>query len=215
VFLIDWLFPINCYGCNKPGVYFCSDCQKKVIPLKKQIYSIDNSPNCLIEKSVSLFPYSSPFDQMLKDYKYHQVRGLKEVLTDLVVKGLKKTKCLNLWRENSFVFVPVPLHPLKELKRGFNQAEELLVAISKRLDLGYRIDLIKRTKWTKTQTELSFLARQKNLAKAFKGIKNKTFSKIVIFDDVMTTGATLLSSAQALKNTGVKTVHSLTLFKKL
>lgn len=224
MFLIDWLFPIKCYGCNQTGQYLCLDCKKKLDLLKQQAHSVYNyketvqaQKNSVIKKSFSLYPYKPPLNQMLKDYKYHQVRGLKKVLVELLEKGLRKNKLITYWRRKEFVFVPVPLYPLKELSRGFNQCQELLTSACQELGLSYQTDLVERIKWTKSQTKLSLPARKENLNQAFKVNVKKITSNmnLVIFDDVMTTGSTLLSCAQAFKKTRVNTIHSLTMFVRL
>lgn len=215
MFLIDWLFPIRCYGCNQAGQYLCPNCQKKINLLKPQSAFTQRVSG--IKKSVSLYPYKSLLIQMLKDYKYHQVRDLKNTLVKLLEQGLEKNKAADYWRRNNFVFVPVPLHPLKQLKRGFNQSEELLVDACRQIDLSYQTDLIKRVKWTKSQTKLSLPSRKRNLERAFKVNVKKITSdmKLVLFDDVTTTGSTLLSCAQAFQNTPVNTIHGLTMFRRL
>lgn len=213
MFLIDWLFPIKCYGCGKSQVYFCSVCLDKYQRLKKQS-SGKLSP---LKKIISLYPYKTPFDQMLKDYKYHQVRGLKKSLSVLLIEGLKTTKWFDYWNKNSFVFVPVPLHPLKELNRGFNQSETILIDVCQELGLVCKTDWVKRVKWTKSQTKLVLSTRQKNVEQAFEVNDDKIIpgSNLVIFDDVMTTGSTIVACARAFARSSVKAIHGLTMFRRL
>ncbi len=214
VFLIDWLFPIKCYRCALPGEYLCSECQIKVRLLKQEFCP---RPNSSIKRLISLYAYQPPLDKMLQDYKYNQVRGLKGVLVKLLASGLEKSKIVNYWRKNKFIFVPVPLHPFKKLHRGFNQASELVVDVCQQLDLNYQTNLVRRIKWTKSQTKLSFPARKNNLKQAFKVNFQavNAGSNLVLFDDVTTTGSTLLSCAKAFQNSKINTIHALTIFRKL
>ncbi len=218
MFLFDWLFPIKCYGCNQNGQYLCSDCQVKIKRFRLQAELTRRcQPNSFLKKIISLYPYKPPLIQMLKDYKYHQVRGVKKDLVKLLETGLKETQLINFWKKNNFVFIPVPLHPFKKMQRGFNQSEELLIDVCRKLDLAYDTDLVKRVRWTKTQTKLSLTAREKNMHQAFVVNKKKIFpnSNLIIFDDVLTTGATLLSCARAFKNTSVNSMWGATLFCRL
>lgn len=214
MFLINWLFPIKCYGCGQAGEYLCSECQKRVRLLKQEFCPPQNS---LIKRLISLYAYQPPLDKMLQDYKYNQVRGLKRVLVKLLANGLKKSGIVSYWRKNNFIFIPVPLHPFKELHRGFNQTSEILVDVCQQLDLSYQTNLIRRKKWTKTQTKLSLPARKDNLKQAFKVDSQsiKANMNLVLFDDVTTSGSTLLSCAEAFQNTKINTIHALTIFRRL
>ena len=106
------------------------------------------------------------------------------------------------------IIVPVPLFWWKYYRRGYNQAALLADVIS--LENGFIINnLLKRTRNTKSQTKLTDDARQENILNAFgvrqNGIKGK---RILLIDDVMTTGATMNECARVLKEAGAKAVYS-------
>lgn len=105
--------------------------------------------------------------------------------------------------------MPVPLHKRREIKRGFNQADLLAKEIAEFFKIPYCEDILKRAKNTKPQTETSnHNQRLENIKNAFVCRKPElvAWKRIIIVDDVMTTGATLNECARALKSSGARSV---------
>ena len=102
--------------------------------------------------------------------------------------------------------IPVPLHRSRERERGFNQAE----LIARELDLPVDIRAIRRRKKTPTQTGLSRSERARNLAAAFELRGDVEDLKVILVDDVFTTGATMNELAKVLKRGGASRVEVLT-----
>jgi ComF family protein len=105
--------------------------------------------------------------------------------------------------------VPVPLAPGRLRRRGYNQAERLASALSERAGLRLRGDLLVRVRDTRTQTALAPEARQANVAGAFMKV-GATEARVVLVDDVFTTGATLVAAASTLLEAGAKRVGAVT-----
>ena len=101
--------------------------------------------------------------------------------------------------------VPVPLHPWREYRRGFNQAESLAMHLGRPV-----MPLLKRVRHTTSQIDLPREQRLENVKDAFAIDKPLGPSIVVLVDDVSTTGATLDSCAQVLRRSGVKEVRALT-----
>ena len=133
-----------------------------------------------------------------------------------MVERLAKSRILFYWQRNDFIFLPVPLFPLRQLWRGFNQTEVILTKICRQLNLPYRDDLLFRSRWTGEQAQLSAKKRRENVAKSFRvkkwaRIRGKNF---VVFDDVWTTGSTLKECIAVLKRKGAAKVWGLVLARR-
>lgn len=108
--------------------------------------------------------------------------------------------------------VPVPLHWFRRRRRGFNQSELFARAVADRLHRPVELESLRRVRPTAPQTQLGFAARQRNLAGAFRVGSPDAFAgkRILLVDDVLTSGATCSACAKALKEAGAKTVIVLT-----
>jgi ComF family protein len=104
--------------------------------------------------------------------------------------------------------VPVPLHPLKQWLRTYNQSELIAKALSKRLHLTLNPRLLRRTRFTQTQTALDEFERAKNVARAFSASPAAKGLNVLLIDDVTTTHSTLLACAVALKQAGANRVYA-------
>jgi predicted amidophosphoribosyltransferase len=105
--------------------------------------------------------------------------------------------------------IPIPLgmHRLRE--RGYNQSERIAVAVGELIGRPVRTDLLRRVRETGTQTALTPEARQANVAGAFRGGGAQRL-RLVLIDDVFTTGATLCAAAVALQAAGAERVEAVT-----
>ncbi len=218
--LPDFLFPRKCLGCRQWGNYFCQTCRQLILPLEKQICPVcqkpSNSgrthPHCQIKDSldglISVFPYQGAIKEAIKKLKYRFVTDLAEELIDLVTVSLPP-----LLPQKAFL-VPIPLHPKRERWRGFNQAELLGEILAQKMGWQARSRLLFRTKHTLPQVQLKGKMRQSNIQGVFKlKPRVKLGSKIIIFDDVWTTGSTLKEAGEVFKKRGMKEVWGLTLVR--
>ena len=143
--------------------------------------------------------------EVIHRYKYNR----HEFFEPLMIQWL--FGCGRLFLEKPQCVIPVPLHPLKERDRGFNQAERLAKGVAEHLNLPMESRWLRRVKFTETQTNLSRKERMSNMRNAFEASERMTFSRVLLVDDVMTTGATASACAAALRLMGVQTVDVLTL----
>ena len=111
-------------------------------------------------------------------------------------------------RERS-VLVPIPLSGSRQRRRGYNQAERIAGALGALRGLGSRAGLLTRVRETSTQTALTPEERQANVAGAFRAGAVRGL-RLVLVDDVFTTGATLVAAATALMEAGATHVDAIT-----
>jgi len=142
-----------------------------------------------------------PIDQLIQRLKYaHDLsvaRALGEIMADCA-DGLGFDAIL-----------PVPLHRSRLAERGFNQSVELARPLSRRSGLPMVLEGLRRTRQTPAQAGLSLLARRRNLKGAFAARRRFDGLRVLVVDDVMTTGATLDAVARCLKQAGASEVVNL------
>ena len=109
--------------------------------------------------------------------------------------------------------IPIPLHPSRQKKRGFNQAEEIARRIGEEWSLPIDTKVLIRVKKTRPQKDLDSATRQKNLEDAFIADKKRAqaYKRVILVDDIYTTGSTMESCAKALLAAGVQQVYGFAL----
>lgn len=111
--------------------------------------------------------------------------------------------------------VPVPLHPVKQRERGYNQSLYIARGISERTGIVVLPNLLRRTRHTRSQTKLNADERRVNVAEAFAVNRRSRFpiggSTLLLVDDIITTGATIVECAKALKAAGARRVFAASL----
>jgi len=145
-----------------------------------------------------------PSDKMIYHFKYRSKTRLAHILGRAMAALIQTDHK----QRQADTIVPVPLHWWKQLRRGYNQAALLARIISQETGI-IRQNKLKRVKNTRSQTRMNEHERQENVLKAFtvsaNGIKNK---KVILVDDVLTTGATMNECARVLKERGATEVYS-------
>ncbi len=106
--------------------------------------------------------------------------------------------------------VPIPLGSRRRRSRGYNQSERLAAALGSLVGAPVAEDLLRRTRETRSQTELTPEQREANIAGAFAATPEAREQDVVLVDDVFTTGATLLDAARALRLAGARSVRAVT-----
>ena len=107
--------------------------------------------------------------------------------------------------------VPVPLAPSRERQRGYNQARLLAAEVARRLDLPLDTGVLIRLRDTPPQTSLPRARRLQNVRGAFRALRKLSGARILLVDDVTTTGATIEAAARALRRRGAVWVGALAL----
>lgn len=222
--VLDLFWPVRCVSCKKFGSWICDDCISKIdypdhllcIRCQKPSLGGFTHPRCQnplgIERLIFSVSYQGPVRKIISGLKYKNLTPLTSLMTNLITEDFNFR---GITLPQDFLLIPVPLHWFKERERGFNQAEALAKALGEKLDLKVRRNLLSRTKYTDSQTGLSKKKRRENVRGAFKVVDKKKVKgqKIILIDDVCTTGATLEACCQILKRNGARAIWALTFAK--
>ena len=197
-----------CRKCRRGLTYIqeprCMKCSKPILDVEEEYCYDCRAKQHSYRSGRSVWVYDDTMRQSISRYKYQG--SLEYVL----VYGEEIVKQYGEWiRAHGEILVPIPLHKRKRRSRGFNQAEILADVIGKKLQLPVMRDVLLRNKDTLPQKELSDTERLKNLQEAF-AVNKKQFSpvnKVMLVDDIYTTGSTIEACAKVLYEAGVKEVY--------
>ena len=213
---LDFILPRYCPGCNKKleinEKVVCPDCLGSINEIGNERLSKEYQRKFASEGIVSgftslyIFEKDKELQHIIHSLKYNKRFSVGVFLGRLLSVQLKNL--VDDWQIDCIA--PVPLHHLKKAERGYNQSKYIAKGLSKELSVPVKLKVLKRTRYTQTQTALNQKERQENIAEAFKAkhkniIENKTF---LLVDDVITTGATISECGRVLLNAGAKRIYA-------
>lgn len=189
--------------------HFCGNCRTPFL----NAFPLDEKGLCGLcrhgltgyDSAYSFGSYETELRALIQLFKYGRVETLARPLGKLIRSALP--------REQRFdVIVPMPLHWMRRWSRGFNQSEQLAGEVSRYTGIPMR-RLVRRTRSTAAQAGLTDAQRRDNVARAFRMRASGwiTGSRVLLIDDVLTTGATAGACAAVLKKGGARSVTVLTL----
>ncbi|MBI5324424.1 MAG: ComF family protein [Ignavibacteriae bacterium] len=165
----------------------------------------------LINYSFSLFPATEKSDMMELIYSL-KYRGFSRIGKEL---GYELGELIKKNSQIKYDFIiPVPIHHARLRERGFNQSELISLGISNSLLVKTGFNIIKRAKYTQTQTKLNAVERKKNVEDVFIPANpnvNLSGKNVLLIDDVFTTGSTLYHCAKTIKTMGANLIDTATL----
>ena len=207
--LIDVFYPKICVGCRQEGAYICLDCQKKLIKPEEICPACRTSSlggwvhrRCStrygMDRLLVGLPYRGMVQDCLKKVKYKSAREIVDFLFQLCRFDLE-----------GGVVTDVPMYRQKALERGFNQAELIARVLARHTGLPY-IPLLARVVQTRPMYGLSTRERVDNVRDAFRFLGSDAGvvrgQRVILIDDIWTTGATLRECTQVLKRAGASEV---------
>ena len=204
--ILDIIFPKQCSICGKLGTDLCDNCYKN---LKK--FEIDNE----LKDKFFVYEYTDIIRKLLINYKFNDCSYLYRTFSS----ALKNNKKLYEFLKGYEVIIPVPLHRKRFLERGYNQsdliAKEIVNSFNQKSNnkMIYAKDVLLKNKNIKPQSTKNAKKRRKDVEGIY-SIKNNIViknKKIIIFDDIYTTGSTVNECKKTLLINGAKEVGICTL----
>ena len=197
--ILDAVYPKNvvCAICaeeahtDKHGL--CAECAALLVPAGII------EPLGFVDEAYCAVKYDEHIARAVHNYKYNDARYLCSFFASLI--DIPKPWVID-------AVVPVPLHRAKQNKRGYNQSALIAYKLSERYGLPVREDLLERIRNTSSQRLLNAEERAKNTLDAFRASDRAKDKRILLIDDVFTTGATMNECAKALKLAGAAYVYA-------
>lgn len=218
--VLDLIYPPRCVNCASTEDWFCQDCLDQIVLIAPPVCQCCGTPmsgpqckECAHNpidaidgiRSAAYFE-DNPIRSAIHFLKYRDHKVVASVLGQMLADTYGK------YQLQADVIVPVPLHSSRYKERGYNQSELLVKALALNLDLPIDTITLQRIRITESQMTLGISERHQNVKQAFACRDDRLAGKrVLLIDDVCTTGSTLDACATALKASGVISVWGLTL----
>lgn len=215
--ILNLVYPARCPFCQKIADGICPEC-KPVMRIIRDPYcfscgkqlSLETEEYCSdcctgrhrYRRGRALLQYEGREKEAIHKIKYENKREYLRSLAETMAEVLGNE--IQLWDID--VCVPIPMYPAKKRRRGFNQSELLAKELGKQLGIAVDTSILKKTVDTGEQKKLSVKERRENLKDAFEA-ENCEGLRILLVDDVYTTGSTMDAAAEILEEAGAEVVY--------
>ncbi len=226
---LDLVYPRRCAGCacdlSEETGALCWDCRRRLRTIGEPCCAwcgnplegrADHAYTCFhctrmgpaFDRARSAVRFEGVAAELIHQFKYRAALWLRDELLDWIEACVRVHYGAVAWD----AVCPVPLHATRARERGYNQAALLAAGLARRLNLPCWPSALRRARPTQTQTHLTARERLSNVADAFlvRRARGVVGRRLLLVDDVMTTGATTSSCAGALKRAGCESVHVVT-----
>ena len=208
--LAEIIFPSRCIGCSRLGISICSECRKQWHP---HFYQRAINFNGEIFPVFSAIQYSPIASRVLLSAKESQLKAADQLIVNGIVHPLK----LFINRYGPATLISIPSRKSANRKRGRNFLQEITAAVALEVDLPYQSPLTHIRK-VRDQSQLNLVDRSENISGAFSVAPDfmsqicagNTGPKIIVIDDLITTGATLAEAIRALRTAGFTVLGAVT-----
>lgn len=220
--ILEFIFLPSCGICGKIGKgYLCKQCEielkKHTMPGKRQKFYLqdrikEHDKNRLENvEIVHIFKYDELIRKLILRYKFNDKAYLYKTFCEFIVKEEKVVDFIKSYD----IIIPVPIHKLRMRERGYNQSELIADELSKIVKIDFSSNVLIKIKNNKVQSKLNKKEREENTKNVYKTINaEKIYNKrILILDDVYTTGATIDSCIEEIKKGKPSQIGVLTLAK--
>lgn len=208
--IIRLLYPAKCMVCEtilkeESTAFICESCKKDLKRYGRGFFRAAELP--YIDGLFAAFNYIDGIETAIHAFKFKNQPRLSETIGGLLSEELSKYGVL----PGFDYIVPVPMHPRKKRQRGYNQSELIAKQLGEFLNMEVRTDILKKTRYTRPQSKLKRNDRLHNLEGAF-SVSPDVFvegKRILLVDDVLTTGTTINTCAKILKDKGVNMIYGI------
>ena len=216
--LLDLVFPRTCAGCGREGGYLCDECEDAIPRLEPPQCNVCSAPSraalCAWCRSANQpfngitapYRWTGVVQELVYSLKYRNVRASAPRLAELMSAHLMGKSM------DADIIAPVPLHPSRERERGYNQSELLARQVSSSTEIPMDPELLARLRNTPPQvTMTSPEERRQNVVGAFECVGDAQGKRVLLIDDVVTSGATVAECSAQLRKAGAATIWVLSL----
>ncbi len=202
--ILDFVYRKKCYFCrtNYENSVMCQNCYDKI-----EMMSLAPSRILLGVKIYSCCYYQKEMQKLIRGVKYHNLKELAYFQAKFMYEYFSKI----FDKKENFLIIPVPMHKKRFKQRKYNHMDLVADELSKLTGWKVNTKLIQRIKETKPQYKLNTKEREENLKNAFKVTKeNYNGEKLLLIDDILTTGSTLTEIIKTLNKDGITNIVGLT-----
>lgn len=199
--LLDWIYKKKCYFCGTSDecIKMCSDCYDEMeylpIEINRKIFGLCNVYCCGV--------YEKNLQKLIRGLKYHKQKDLAHFQAKFMYEYWQQVSD----KEDFYQVVPIPLFKEREKQRKYNHMALVGEEFCKLTGYDLNLNLVKRTKDTKPQYRLNKAQRMENLSNAFRIDTNaNSKQKILLIDDICTTGSTFESIIAELQKTEINDI---------
>lgn len=201
-YILDLIYPQKCLICRDISPdKLCQNCQSKAF----EFYG-ENKQLKIDLEYIGLYKYNDPLKKIIEEIKFNKNKSFLQFIETALLK-------LRNYFKDSDLIIPVPINPERLKERGFNQAELFIGKIACLLQIPIRNDIVYRKYNTLQSFNLNPEQRKEQAEKAFgiwpEKIPEITGKRILIFDDIITTGATVKELANVLETANPKTLKAI------
>ncbi|MBI2484195.1 ComF family protein [Candidatus Uhrbacteria bacterium] len=205
--LLDIFFPRFCLGCNMYGVWVCDACRQKLPRyMPRPLYFVNYTAHLSAIRAAYSYDHWLT-RSIVHTCKYQGIRDLAAIMASALAHELSYIPTY----DQECLLIPVPLHESKLRERGFNQAELIATRLAGMIGAQINTNAVARVRSTRTQVTLNRKQRKENVRQAFACVDPLSVAgrKIILIDDISTTGSTLSELAGIVRSSGAVEVSGL------
>ncbi len=210
--ILNLIYPPSCGICGKiDSNFLCIKCQKQLEKNAKFEIVQNTNTNYYFQQHLYIFEYQGIIRKAIIDYKFNEKSYFYKTIVNFLLKNKKFFSILKSYD----TIIPVPISKKRRKERGYNQSELIAKEIAKNLGIEYNTDCLFKVKNIVEQSKLNKEERQKNIQGVYELHKQNRLQnkKILLIDDIYTTGSTVNECCKILKQASPKQIEVFTLAK--